>query len=267
MANFVGTSFTFDGETSDSHNVTLVKVDESGFVNSSISGGRSPIEEWNVNKYQPYYYRTKVEPRNLSITITLNTPATPTLVWDATNKADIFSWLYGGYGYKDFQSSDSNYIDKIIFTSPLELMTSDLNNGYIVLSAQALPYKYSAIQTTTTIVASSPTVVAIDCLQNILSPQGDDYFYPTITATIGASGTLNIINTTDAGRIFNITGLTSGEVVTINNDLQVVTGTVSTGIVGNLTNHNWFRLKNGVNSLSITTLGTVVITAQYPILG
>lgn len=267
MANFIGTSFTFDGETSDSHKVMLVKVGEGGMIPTSIGGGRSPVEEWVANRHQPFYYKTRMEPRNLSITIMLNTPATPTLTWDTSTRADVFTWLYGDFGYKDFKSSDSIYIDKIFFTNPLEFTTANLDDGYITLSAQALPHRYTEVQTTTTVVSSTPTSVTIDCQQNIMSPQGDYYFYPTITATIGSSGTLRIVNGSDSGRIFEITGLSAGEVVTIDNALKIVSGTVHTNIISGLTNKNWFRLKNGSNSLSITTLGTVTITAQYPILG
>jgi len=269
MANFIGTKFKFNGETSDTHKVILVKVGESGMVPTSIGAGRSPVEEWIINRDTPYFYRAKMEPRQLNITITLNTPATPTLTWDASTRADVFAWLYGPRSYCDFTSEDSNYeaIDKIIFTSPLEFTTADLANGYITLSAIALPHRYSTVQTTTVVVASTPVTTSINCLQNILNPKGEDYFYPTVTSTVGTGATtVSITNVTDSNRLFEVTGLSAGEVLTAQNQDKILTGTVHTNLIANLTGHRWFRLKNGNNSVTFSSIGTHVVTAQYPIL-
>ena len=267
MANFIGTKFTFNGETSDSHNVMLVKVGDGGMINTSLGGGRSPIEEWVINRDKPFFYKTKLEPRELQITIMLNTSATPTLTWSSAVRSEIFSWLYSPRGYCDFVSEDSVYIDKIIFTSPLELTTANLTDGYITLSAQALPHKYAPLQTTNVTVSSAPTALTINCLQNIQSPNNDLYFYPSMTVVVGAGGNIRIVNTSDSSRVFELTSLSVGETVTINNELKIITATVSTGLISKLTNKNWFRLKNGTNNLSITSLGTFTITAQYPVLG
>ncbi len=269
MANFIGTKFQFNGGTSDSHNVILVKVGDAGMIPTSIGGGRSPVEEWIVNRDKPFFYRAKMEPRQLEITITLNTAATPTLTWDSSTRADVFAWLYGPRTYCDFTSEDSNYavIDKIIFTNPLELTTADLDNGFITLSAIALPHRYSAVQTTTVVVASTPVTTTINCLQNVMNPNGEAYFYPQLVSTVGAGATtVSITNVTDSNRLFELTGVSAGEVITAVNDLKILSGTVHTNLVGNLTGHRWFRLKNGSNSVTFSSVGTHVITAQYPIL-
>ena len=266
MANFIGTKFIFNGVSSDEYNLILVKVGEDGMIPTSIGAGRTPIEDWVINRSIPFYYKTRLEPRTLNITLTLDTSATPTLTWDANTRKNIFNWLYGSFGYKDFQSSDSNYIDKIIFTNPLEFTTADLVNGYITLSAQSLPNRYTPIQTTTLNISSTPITTSVNSLQNMMSLQGDYYFYPRIIATIGSSQSLRIVNNSDSGRVFEVTGLVNGETITVDNELKILSATSSSNLISKLTNKNWFRLKNGTNSLTIETNGTVSIIAQYPIL-
>lgn len=272
MANFVGKKFTFNGQTSDSHNVILVKVGESGMVSTSIGGGREVREEYISTRDIPFFYRGVMNtPRNLSVTITLNTPATPTLTWTTAVKADIFSWLYGPRQYCDFISDDfgSDFVEKIIFTSPLELTTADLTNGYVTLSAQALPHRYSALQASTPIsTASPPLTFYVNSLQNVANANGDYYFYPQLNITIGTGATtFSLTNVTDSNRQFTITGLSEGEILTVRNDLKIIESNVHTNLVGNLTGHRWFRLLSGVNQIMLTTSATLSVTAQYPILG
>ena len=272
MANFVGKKFTFNGETSDSHNVILVKVGESGMVNTSIGGGREVREEYVSTRDIPFFYRGVMNtPRNLSITITLNTPATPSLTWTTAIKADIFAWLYGPRQYCDFISEDfgSDFVEKIIFTSPLELTTADLQNGYVTLSAQALPHRYSPVQASAPIATASPPLTFyVNSLQNVANANGDYYFYPQLNITVGTGVTsFTLTNVTDSSRVFSITGLTAGEKLVIKNDLKIIESDTHTNLVGNLSGHRWFRLLPGVNQITLSTAATVVVTAQYPILG
>lgn len=272
MANFVGKKFTFNGQTSDSHNCILVKVGESGMVSTSIGGGRDIREEYISNRDLPFFYRGVMNsPRGLSITLTLNTPATPTLTWTTAIKSDIFAWLYGPRQYCDFISEDFGglFVEKIIFTSPLELTTADLENGYITLSAQALPHRYSTLQASTPIVVTSPpTTIYINSLQNVANPNGDYYYYPLLNITVGTGATtFSLTNVTDSNRVFTLTGLSAGETLTIRNDLKIIESNVHTNLISGLTGHRWFRLLPGVNQITVTTAATFTVTGQYPILG
>ena len=90
------------------------------------------------------------------------------------------------------------------------------------------------------------------------------YTYPNMTWLVnGGSGDFLLRNVTDNNREFKMTGLLTGETITINTDLQIVTATQSPNILSKITTPvNFFRLLNGVNELFV--YGDIVsLTISY----
>lgn len=80
----------------------------------------------------------------------------------------------------------------------------------------------------------------------------NDYTKPNIVFTMSnVGGTFTIVNTSDANRTFQFTTLSANEVVTVNNDLEIITS--STGLLRlSHFNKKFFRLIPEINSLLVS---------------
>jgi len=266
MPNFVSTGISIGGVHSNTVGVMLVKVGDGGMIPTQVGAGRS-IQQVRVSGVDtPFFYRTDVEDGGLDFTFTLHS-ATPTLSWStlATRQA-IYQWIYGSRGYVDVISDDdTSKVYKCAFTSPLQLNTADLSNGYFTVSAQCLPHAYTVLASTPITISSQPTTVVVANSQNVMNADMTYNYGPTLT--IVPTGTsFKWTNTSDSNRIFELSPVSAGETITINSRLKTITGSVSTNLIASLTNKAWPRLVAGNNSLQFNTTGTCTIETQFPVL-
>lgn len=115
-----------------------------------------------------------------------------------------------------------------------------------------------------------PTIVKASCTANtqktvVVRNNSDiinDYVYPKIT--FGGTG-ITVINTTDsATRAFTFAGLSSGGLVTVDNEIKQITSSVDALPLQKFTSKKWLRLLPGTNVLSITTTTTTNVTIECP---
>jgi hypothetical protein len=63
-------------------------------------------------------------------------------------------------------------------------------------------------------------------------------------------GNITLTNIQDNNRQFQLTGLLANEVITINNDLQIITSSLGLPRLSNF-NLNWFRLLPNLNTILV----------------
>ena len=77
------------------------------------------------------------------------------------------------------------------------------------------------------------------------------YSYPSLSITMNnIGGNITLTNVQDNNRQFQLTGLLANEVITINNDLQIITSSLGLQRLGNF-NLNWFRLLPNLNTILV----------------
>jgi phage-related protein len=123
------------------------------------------------------------------------------------------------------------------------------------------PFYYTFPITTTYTYGSPPSSSAI-LFDNFTQDSG--YTFPTIEITMnGTGGTATIVNSTDNTRTFQFTGLAANEVINVDNDLQIITSSLSLLRLANF-NKNFFRFLKGRNILSVTgNISQLKFTYQF----
>ena len=76
-----------------------------------------------------------------------------------------------------------------------------------------------------------------------------------------------MVNTSDSNREFELTGLTTAEVLSVDNALKVITtDEADTNRIADLTNKQWFRLVQGDNVINVYSVCSLQIVSQFPIM-
>jgi phage-related protein len=91
-----------------------------------------------------------------------------------------------------------------------------------------------------------------------------NYLNPTLVITMNTfGGTFSITNNSDAGRISSFTGLSAGEIITVNSSLQTLSSSLGVKRLSNF-NKKFFRLSPGVNNLVIQgNISSLAMTTQF----
>lgn len=93
---------------------------------------------------------------------------------------------------------------------------------------------------------------------------GDIAIYPELVAT-SSGGTMTVNNTTNSTTL-SITGLSASEVVTIDNENEIITSSLASTYRYNNHNGVFLRMEPGNNSLTWTGLSNLVIRWRYKLL-
>jgi phage-related protein len=178
---------------------------------------------------------------------------------------EIGNWLLGhdDYSWLEIDQPDMDIVRYKCIATDLKILevgwqgvalsctlTTDSPYAYMM----PITYNYSTTTTST---------------QSIYSHHDNlGYYYPNIMTIILPSGVTNvsIINTSDNNREFKFTNLpnVSGLTLTLDNQNQIITA--NTGINAyQYFNFNFFRLKKGTNSITITGNSSISLTCGYPI--
>jgi hypothetical protein len=112
--------------------------------------------------------------------------------------------------------------------------------------------------TPTSTITGSGTIV-INNLSNAFQ-----YYQPEIEITVNSGTSVSFTNTTDDNRVTSFSGLTTGEVLYVNNEKkQLISSTSNYRYDG--FNKNWLRLVQGVNTISVTGNATIMFRTQFPV--
>lgn len=241
---FYGKSFVFDGIPSELYNLTISSL--SGEETSRVAD----VELITTKIYRrptEYLYGVSQNPV-LQFPIVFHTPEN----LSAEDFGNVSAWLFGQQNYKKLQIFQDDMYDmyfNCFLVQPELIRVGNIIRGVKAVVRCDSPFAYTFPQTAEYTYGSPPSSSAI-IFTNY--SQNSFYIYPEIQFTMTASGgNLSITNTTDSGRIFSFTGLAANEVITVNNDLQIITSSLSLLRLP-LFNKKFFRLLPGKNVLSVT---------------
>lgn len=252
-------NFTFDGITSESMGVSLVRQ-ESGVFGVPYVSSRNIQEDYPSRTLAPYFFRTQNQPLSFTLTFTC-------LDEDIDNAKlkDIASWLFQGE-YKPFISEDNT--DKIYYimaTSKVDFMTNGFDEGYLSVTFRCkFPYAMSLASTPTydsiyDFDQGSPvTTFTINNECNVF-----EYFSPIYEITVTQDTDIYIYNwETEQEVIFE--SLLEDEVIYVDNQKNILLSD-SGDYVYDYFNKEWLRLVQGDNLIEIGGYCTIEFYLQFPI--
>jgi hypothetical protein len=250
------------------------------FYSDCIRGSRNILEEIIPGRDIPYFYEIDDEPLEFEVTFAFAESMTKSQIKTIVRKlitTKRYEELTFGK-YLDSTYTAETPIYKVIFIGEVDInyvstgfdgSNNELFIAYITLTARAdRPYGFNEIDRT----ATNTSNLNVD-------NTGDVEFYPNIvitntnTGTIETSKYIRVRNNTNGSDI-TFSSLESGEVVTVNANLQTITSTGTTAIYPRWQRNDlYLNTDNNILQFTVSTDGvswstynmTVQVTGEAPV--
>lgn len=249
---FYAANFAYNGIISSEYGLKITSADSG---EDSYAGATVELTT------QELYRRPKVlllgvqQKPVLSIPITINAKTE----LSATEDSVISNWLFGSLNYKKLQilQPDMQYVYfNCIFTDKQTIRVGNIIRGYTATIVCDSPFAWEYPRTITKNYGANSYSAYDSFIINNTSDNAD-YTYPKLTITGNAfGGTLTITNSSDVSgsvtRVFTLTNIPAGEVITVDNDLQIISASPSgTNMLPYFTGYNWLRYVKGENNFTV----------------
>ena len=262
--SFYARNFIYDSIISSEYGLTISSDND-----SSVSGADVELHTQSIYRRPKAYLLGVQQTPVLSMPIYITVP----LSLSSTESSVISRWLFGRTSYKRLQiiQYDMQYVYyNCIFTSPQIERVGNVIRGYRSKIVCDSPFAWEFPKTITYSYDGNTAYDDI-CINN--TSDNDDYTYPEISFSINAyGGGLSIINTSDNNRKFVFYGLDANEVMTVNNDTQVISSSTGENRLPNFNDgattpsdfYKWLRYVPGENRLSIEgNISSLSLTHQF----
>ena len=261
MSQFIAYDFMFDGIPSQRFDLKIITFEDGSLFDGVGSTSVEIITQRVLRKSVPYYLGRTQEPV-LEFEITFGT-ASPI---SGMERSIISAWLFGRAGYKNLtilQDDLNGAYFKCFLKDPVPLYIGGLNYAFKCTVVCDSPWAYAPEKVFSgTAIKKESTGVQFTIYND---SNEDEYLYPLVYFEVGEpthpspTQIVWFINLTDYGydRIFNWNYLTEGDKITVDNDLQIVTGVYTIGglpipnVLSKFTSKNWFRLRPKQNDIAI----------------
>lgn len=254
--------FSFNGITAASHGLCLCSFDGT----AELTNAGSTLEFTTakaIGSYKWYSYGHEyAEPLSFTIHIVKKDYSSFTM----SEKAMIARWLLRIDGYKPFQFGTGEYMD-IIFNARGESMKEIVvgqTQGIEVNFVCESPFGFTPV-------THKKFKITGDNQQFLFNNDSEEigYIYPSMKITIDFDCDLTIINQSDANRATTIRDCKAGEIITLNNELKIISTTIPLlHDIQNCFNYQWFRFYRGEfeqdNKLLIS--GQCTIELEYQLI-
>ena len=249
---FSATYFRYDGRWSGEFGLQIVDFDSNDVVESEVC------------TLTPTFQKASGSIRFLHGGIDCDSPPScefsviSEIEINAEMRSDILAWLVGRKQFKQlqFEGSDSDdFVYYCIFTSVKTIWVNGRCHGF------RLTAQFDSLYA-----RGNPTQVTVESGTHEIqlfnkSVINDSYTYPTVQF---AGQSVDIVNKTDdTSRHFTFSGLSSGEIITVDNEARYIASNKSGEKLGKFTSKKWLRLVSGNNNLTIVSSGSVTITCPY----
>lgn len=255
--------FIFDGVKSSDMGLYNVRIDEGGFIETPYWGGANVDEERLKNRLTPYDYGLDLEPIEFSVQFALLDKDLKPRKWSPQERNKVARWLIGDRErYKAFQTSDDLgkfYYVKCVSGGNLNLMNTE---GYTELTFRSNScYAWSPTYIDNFNLGDNNTtqIIELENRSNVLK-----YYHPKVEIEF-IDTDVQIKNLSDGGRVFELKDLKSNEIVSIDNENQIMISNNPLSNPFSQFNRNWLRLVYGVNRLEVKGRCIIKIKSCFPI--
>lgn len=260
---FHGCEFIFNGISSRIYNLVLYNTDGNSQGDAHFPSVGEAHEDRIPRRYSALHYgNTQNEP----LTFTLVFGLDPDLLdqgkyLNRTEIATVSSWLTGHQDYRKLQIVQNDMIGYFYkcYISDLKLITNEM-----------IPYAFSC-----TVTCDSPFAYIDEYTYSVnvrgsktISIDNDStyngYYMPHMKITAAADGSISIINHTDNDRTFLLQDISSGTVIDIDNENQIIHDLSNERNLYQSFNYMFFRMKQGVNDLTLDGNFDITFTFEFP---
>jgi len=256
---FYAKNFLYDNETSEMYNLQISSIDSNGVDTLNGSGTTTILDKQIYKRIKPFFFGAYFDPK-LSFDVSFYSPDEI----DGQFLSYIEKWLFGRLSYKTLAIIQPDFDDiyaNAVFINPKRVTIGNIIYGFQATCLLDSQFFWTYPKTLTYTFSSPPSGSSIIFYNN---SHLEDYLYPQISFTMNSSGgNLTIANSDDNDREFIFTSLTKNEVITLNNDLQIITSSLGTLRLSSF-NKNFLRFVPGVNRLTVTgAISSLNITYQF----
>jgi len=246
---FSAKTFIFNGIPSEFFNLYLGEIDGDGQSTTSLGSDVSLLTEKIFRRPVPYLYGAEQTPM-LQFTLSAFFPG----AMDVGFFTKISGWLFGQQNYKKLYLCQADMTDvyfNCFLTAPQIVKMGNMITGFTTTVVCDAPWgwKENYVFTQTGLTYGGDQTVT-------LFNDSDNTFYtkPTATITFDATGgDASIINTSDSNRETEFVGIDGSDVITLNSDIETISGTSGDTdfLNGTKFNYKWLRLVRGHNILTV----------------
>jgi len=253
-------NFIADKESNEAYGIMCASFDAVSGAEKVSGGGETELNIEKTPRSGAFHITSQPYSSPLSFTFqVINYDGTNI---DETKERSIKKWLCKRGKYIDFQIDDIRF-DNVKFlvniSNPQIIKVGDVVGMEFSVQCK-FPYGYS------------PTLNKLYNISTInqqitlfINNDDDDYIFPDVIITSNINGSLSITNSTDvANRIFTISNLVVGEVITIKGSIPDISSSVSSHAVWTDFNKRWIRFTDGTNILTVSNLCTIKLSYQEP---
>lgn len=249
--------FIFNGIKSADMGQYLVRM-QSGGIQSPFFGGQDIREDRMKGKLTPYHFGTELNPIEFTIEIS---PLDDE--WTPQRKNEIGRWLIHDT-YKPFQTADD--LGKYYYAIVTEAPNFELygNKGFIPITFRcnsAYAFSPTYIDNFNLSANATNTIIELNNLSNI-----NRNYRPKIEIEIIEGTDFQIRNLSNAGEIFSFTGLNVGEIISVDNENEIIVSSLFGSNPFSKFNKNWLELVYGTNRLEVTGKVNIWFKSCFPIL-
>jgi|GEM_PF-5648739 len=248
---FIDATFSYNGITSDSMGVWLVKT-STDLMESQLFGDRSISYDTIPGRQTPYYYNETLSPFRVKLQL-----APIDGLWTDELKERLSRWLNNGR-FNEFYSTDD--IDKRYFLTYIgspSLNVTGNNEGYADIEFQNIDcYVRTPIYNQIfdlSAIGSTPTLIEIRNL-------GDECMKPVLEIKKVGAGSLSVVNLSDGGLDFKFNNLQNAETLWVDNGNRQILSDKNVLRYDDFSG-NYMSMPYGVNRLSVT--GACQLSFRY----
>jgi phage-related protein len=258
---FYASSFIYDGTPSDNFGLLISEIEGSAVDSTMGSSSMDILNQKIYRRSSPYQYGMTPS-ENLSFEISANTLTGDEI--DAEDFQIIQAWLFSPRTYRKLlimQPDMESVYFNCIFNNPKIMRVGNKIVGFTATVTCDAPYAFN-FPKTTTYTYSVPIVDSSVVFYNSSDDKGA-YLYPSTVITMNSTGgSVTVTNSSDASRVFTITGLSGGEVITIDSSTQILSSSLGLMRMGNFNKH-FLRFVPGVNNLRLQgNFSSMAVTVQ-----
>lgn len=258
MVGFHANKFIYNGISSDEFGLYIASFNGGGFTENQAMT-QEVIQDTTSMRIKPVAFGVK-ESSSITLSFTLLSKE----YFDRARVNKVLKWLTNVNGYAPLF-----ILQPDMTTVHYDCVFTDIQN--VNINGYPIAYNVTAVCDTSFVEDSkgSVTVTSPNAGVDIYNFSSiNDYTYPRITITMTAAGDFTVNNLTDETllgytRPFKLTGLASGEVITVDcaNKTIKTTGTLNRYAVFS---GNWLRLLYDKNTLSF--VGSANVAMEWDVL-
>lgn len=209
-------SFTFNGVDSATFGIVNVNIDGSGLLSEPFVASRTIREVKIRGRDRPYFQGIELEPLQFELSFAFEQ------TWNSELIREVARWLTSPTYYAPLTFSerpDQLFYGLVVDSS--QLIHNGLSQGYITLTVRCdAPYSYSPVYTSLRLDYSSnaPEGTAYTFIN-----EGDLPCSPLIEVELVDGDSFSVMNTSNGGDKLHFSGLTPGEVLTIDCQSESIT--------------------------------------------